>query len=85
MTAPAWALRRLGRLSGGVGLLGGLLLVVTAYASAFGSSGFQLKVTTFLVSVVMAVGLQIFSGNTGIISFGHMVVRRRPPHTSPGC
>ena len=38
MTAPAWALRRFGRLSGGVGLLGGLLLVVTAYASAFGSS-----------------------------------------------
>jgi branched-chain amino acid transport system permease protein len=72
VTVPAWALRRLGRLSGGVALLGGLLLAVTAYASAFGSSGFQLKVTTFLVSVVMAVGLQIFSGNTGIISFGHM-------------
>lgn len=72
MSNGAWIARRFARLVGGVGLLAGLLLLVTAYAAAYGSPGFQLKVMTFLVSVVLAVGLQIFSGNTGIISFGHM-------------
>ncbi|MEO8690184.1 MAG: branched-chain amino acid ABC transporter permease [Solirubrobacteraceae bacterium] len=56
----------------GVALIGAALLLVTWYASAFGNATLQLQVTTFLVSVVMVVGLQIFSGNTGIMSFGQM-------------
>jgi branched-chain amino acid transport system permease protein len=56
----------------GVLLLGGLMALVAAYATGVGSATFQLQVTTFLVSTVMVVGLQIFSGNTGIMSFGQM-------------
>jgi branched-chain amino acid transport system permease protein len=48
------------------------LLIVAWYADAFGSQSLRLQVTTFLISVVMVVGLQIFSGNTGIMSFGQM-------------
>ena len=64
--------RRFGRLGVGVAFPGVILLVVTWYARAYGNAGLQLRVTTFLVGVVMAVGLQVFSGNTGIISFGQM-------------
>jgi branched-chain amino acid transport system permease protein len=67
-----WLGRRLSSFVVGVGLLGGLLLLAVFYVSSYGSPGLQLKMTTFLVSVVIVVGLQIFSGNTGIISFGHM-------------
>jgi branched-chain amino acid transport system permease protein len=48
------------------------MTLAAAYASAFGSRTLQLEVTTFLIAVVMVVGLQIFSGNTGIMSFGQM-------------
>lgn len=68
----SWRAARALRFVRGVGLLAALLFVVTFGASHFGSAGLQLKVTTFLVSAVIVVGLQIFSGNTGIISFGHM-------------
>jgi branched-chain amino acid transport system permease protein len=72
---PVAATQRLAsaaRLTGRSAVLGVTLVVVTWYAWNFGSASLQLNMTTFFVGVVMAVGLQVFSGNTGIISFGHM-------------
>jgi branched-chain amino acid transport system ATP-binding protein/branched-chain amino acid transport system permease protein len=62
----------LGRSALGIVLIAIPMTLAAAYASAFGSATLQLEVTTFLIAVVMVVGLQIFSGNTGIMSFGQM-------------
>jgi branched-chain amino acid transport system permease protein len=48
-------------------------LVVTAVlAVAYGSGTFQRTVVEMLIRVVLVVGIWIFAGNSGIISFGHV-------------
>jgi len=49
-----------------------LALAVLAALSLAGSSGLQRTVTEVLVRVVMVVGMFIFIGHSGLISFGHM-------------
>jgi branched-chain amino acid transport system permease protein len=48
------------------------LLAIAAGAAAFGSGTFQRTVVEMLIRVVLVVGMWIFVGNSGIISFGHV-------------
>lgn len=49
------------------------VLVAGGYLySSFGSSSRDSLVTTMLINAVMVVGLQIYIGNTGVLSFGHI-------------
>ena len=50
----------------------GLLVIACALLSTLGSEVLQRETTTMLVYVVIVVGLQIFVGNSGVLSFGHM-------------
>jgi branched-chain amino acid transport system permease protein len=58
-------------LAGTVLLTGVLLLAVLAFQALTGSGSEQI-VSRFLISVVVVVGIQIFMGTSGIISFGHV-------------
>lgn len=53
-------------------LLSAVLLVPMFVVSAIGSGGLENTLISFYVSVILVVGLQLFSGNSGIISFGHL-------------
>lgn len=48
------------------------LVVAIAVLGSLGSNVFQRTVTTTLVDLVLVVGLYVFAGNSGILSFGHM-------------
>ena len=48
-----------------------LLLVLTLLVDVFGSNGLARTATEILIRVVMVVGMWIFIGNSGVISFGH--------------
>lgn len=63
----------LGRLRGGLTLAGPLLVVylATVIASA-GSSAVVVEASYALVNLVIVVGIQIFVGTSGVLSFGHM-------------
>ena len=50
----------------------GLVAFVAAYCGLFSSAATQLIVTSALIKLVIVVGLFIFSGNSGIMSFGHL-------------
>ena len=47
------------------------LVVVAALAAVFGSTAMQRVVTGAAITLTVVMGLQIFSGNSGIVSFGH--------------
>jgi branched-chain amino acid transport system permease protein len=51
-------------------LIGGLTLL--ALAATFATPYLQRVITEALIYVVMVVGLQVFVGNSGIVSFGHV-------------
>ncbi|MCB1501084.1 MAG: branched-chain amino acid ABC transporter ATP-binding protein/permease [Bauldia sp.] len=58
-------------------LLGALLLVIPLAVAAvlfasFASAGLQRTYTLFLINLVAVLGLGAFSGNSGILSFGHV-------------
>ena len=55
--------------AGTLPILAGLLLVAV-WGWAWG--GDNSKLSHFFINVVLVVALQLFSGNTGILSFGHM-------------
>lgn len=48
------------------------LLLVVVFIDGFGSPSTQRVTTETLIRLVFAVGLYIFAGNSGIVSFGHM-------------
>lgn len=48
------------------------LLVVVLLISQFGSNSVQRVSTEALIRLVFAIGLYVFAGNSGIVSFGHM-------------
>jgi branched-chain amino acid transport system permease protein len=48
-----------------------LVASITALAS-LSSASLQRTVTTMLIDLVLVVGLYVFAGNSGILSFGHM-------------
>lgn len=49
-----------------------LLLVAVAVVGSSGSAVTQRKTIEVLVNVVLVVGLYVYAGNTGVLSFGHM-------------
>lgn len=53
-------------------LLIALLLAISALAWSFGSGTLQRTVVEMLIRVVLVVGIWIFVGNSGIMSFGHI-------------
>ncbi len=55
----------------GAALLAGALALVGYWGWHSGES-LQTKVTHFFINVIFVVALQTFSGNSGILSFGHM-------------
>jgi branched-chain amino acid transport system permease protein len=62
---------------GGATLLGGLILCLPLVVAAmlftgYGSAGMQRTYALFLINLIAVVGLGIFSGNSGILSFGHV-------------
>ena len=59
------------RLAGSAVLVAVLVLGGLAYASGGGPAR-DILVTQMLINAVMVVGLQIYIGNTGVLSFGHM-------------
>ena len=56
---------------GNLGLLTALVVGSIIYTS-FGSGARELLVTDLFINIVLVVGLQIFVGNTGVLSFGHL-------------
>ena len=54
------------------GLASWLVLAVLALLYATGSSSRDQLVTVMLINAVIVVGIQIYTGNTGIVSFGHV-------------
>jgi branched-chain amino acid transport system permease protein len=57
---------------GGVAVLGVPLAIVALVATAVASPSEMRTVVNFLITVTLVVALQSFSGNSGIISFGHV-------------
>lgn len=53
-------------------ILIGLLLVAALFTMAFGSGPFTRTIIEMLIRVVVVVGLYVFIGNSGVISFGHI-------------
>ena len=62
----------LARTLAGSALLAGALAVVALYGWQVASAPTETKVEHFLINVVFVVALQVFSGNSGILSFGQM-------------
>lgn len=58
--------------SGGALLLFGLLVGGGLLYASAGGSARDVLVTQMLINAIMVIGLQVFIGNTGILSFGHM-------------
>ena len=61
-----------------LGSLGGNLVLVALVVvggvvyAAFGSSARDALITDLLINLVIVIGFQIFIGNTGVLSFGHL-------------
>ena len=53
-------------------VLGGLLLVVAAAAELLEIRLYDRIVTHMMISAILVIGLQIFMGNSGILSFAHI-------------
>lgn len=49
-----------------------LLTIIAVLAVTFGSPATQTTVTNALINVIVVVGMYIFVGNSGIVSFGHL-------------
>lgn len=60
------------RVVAGTVLLSALLIVAIIYVEYAGSATDKRIALTFLINLVMVVGLQTFMGNSGVISFGHV-------------
>lgn len=63
---------RLGRTVGASALLFVVLMVVSFAYTSTGGGARTLLVEEMLVNLVLVLGLQVFMGNTGVLSFGHM-------------
>lgn len=49
-----------------------LLLVIAALTWQFGSRGFSRTVVEMFINIMVVVGLYVFIGNSGLLSFGHI-------------
>jgi branched-chain amino acid transport system permease protein len=55
----------------GTALLAGPLVILAAATSLMGSGGLTSTVVNFFISLIAVVGIGVYSGNSGIVSFGH--------------
>lgn len=53
-------------------ILGGLVLATVAVSAALGIRLYDRIATNLCISLVLVLGLQVFMGNSGILSFAHM-------------
>ncbi len=53
-------------------ILGGLVLLSVLAVEAFGIRLYERVATNLCISLVLVLGLQVFMGNSGILSFAHM-------------
>jgi branched-chain amino acid transport system permease protein len=56
----------------GTALLVAPLLLIAAAAAAIGDGALAFTVTNFFVSLIAVIAIGIYSGNSGIVSFGHV-------------
>jgi branched-chain amino acid transport system permease protein len=56
----------------GCGVVAALLLLAMAATQRFGSTASSRTFVVFLVNVMLVISLQVFIGNSGIVSFGHV-------------
>lgn len=56
----------------GASVLAGVLVLVTSYAWLDSAHAAQERVVYFFVNLIVVLALQTFSGNSGMMSFGHM-------------
>ena len=68
---PSAVRRYLAPIAGSTALFAGLVAGTSLYAAGGGSSRDNL-VTQMLINAVVVVGIQIYMGNTGVLSFGHV-------------
>ncbi|PZO81355.1 MAG: branched-chain amino acid ABC transporter permease [Mesorhizobium amorphae] len=55
-----------------MGLLGGLILLLVLASTALGIRLYDRVATNLCISLVLVLGLQVFMGNSGILSFAHI-------------
>ncbi|HEX4980887.1 MAG TPA: hypothetical protein VFV63_04280, partial [Ilumatobacteraceae bacterium] len=70
MTDPWWV--RVARSVAATAILSIALYVVAIVYTSTGGSARELLVKELLVNLTLVLGLQVFMGNTGILSFGHL-------------
>ena len=70
MTDPWWL--RIARSAAATAVLSIALFVVAIVYTSTGGSARELLVKELLVNLMLVLGLQVFMGNTGILSFGHL-------------
>ena len=70
MSAPA--IQRFGGTLVGALIICVPLVLAAAYFTGFASAGMQRTYALFLINLIAVLGLGIFSGNSGILSFGHV-------------
>jgi len=56
----------------GAALMSGLLALVGLWGWEWASQPTEVKIEHFFINVILVVSLQVFSGNSGILSFGQM-------------
>ncbi|HZB39866.1 MAG TPA: hypothetical protein VE487_02805, partial [Ilumatobacter sp.] len=72
MTRTSDALLKAGRSTvASLTLLAGLFVLSSIYTASGGSSR-ELLIDEMLTNVMLVLGMQLFIGNTGVLSFGHM-------------
>ncbi len=70
MSDPWWL--RIGRSAAATAILSIALFVAAIVYTSTGGSARELLVKELLVNLMLVLGLQVFMGNTGILSFGHL-------------
>ncbi|HEY7198074.1 MAG TPA: branched-chain amino acid ABC transporter permease [Gaiellaceae bacterium] len=65
-------MRLLAKAGRSAALLGGPLVVIAFLGSAFASPANERVIVNFFITLVLALSIQSFSGNSGIVSFGHV-------------
>lgn len=68
----AWEIDKLKKVVAGVVVLGLPLLLVAGVTSVVAGPTTLRVVTNFFISVALVLGIQAFTGNSGIVTFGHV-------------
>lgn len=72
---------RLGRSAGASAVMALVLFAGATLYTATGGSARELLIKELLINLMLVLGLQIFTGNTGILSFGHLAFAQIAAYT----